>query len=342
MDRAASPAERARFQTFPQADLSAWLLPVCLLSAAPAWSAGTTAGTVIDNVASVSFDLGGVNTTQVSNTVSFTVLERVDVLVVLQSAQVVVAPNETDASLLFTLTNTGNGSDEFRLAVNDTLAGDDFDPVPAVPAIYFDTDSSGDFSAGDIPYQPGVNDPALAADASIDILLVNNVPGTVTDGQLGRSELTATSMTGTGLPGTTLAGVGDGGVDAVIGGSGGQVWTVGEYVVSDVAVSIFKSVTASDPSGGNAPVVGGTLTYTITVEVMNGGTAAASVFTDPIPANSTFVADSIRLNGGNLTDASDIDAGEFDSSGTPGVVVRLGNLVRADGVQTIEFQVTID
>ena len=307
-----------------------------------AGAAGTPAGTVIDNVAIVNFDIGGVNGTQNSNTVTMTVLERLDVVVTLQSPQVPVASNETSRSLLFTVTNTGNGNDEFELFIDSALAGDDFDPLPATPAIYFDTDASGDFTVGDVAYVPAGNNPQLAADESVDMLLVNDMPPALADGWLGRSQLTATSTTGTGLPGETLAGLGDGGLDAVVGGSGGTAAAFGEYLVSDVEVSVLKSVLVSDPFGGTEATTGATLTYTLTVEVINGGTATASVISDPVPQFSTYVANSISLNGANLTDAIDVDAGELDTSGVPTVVVRLGDLTLADGVQTIEFQVTID
>jgi uncharacterized repeat protein (TIGR01451 family) len=307
-----------------------------------AWATGTPAGTVIDNVATVNFDLGGVTNTLNSNTVTMTVLERLDVVVTLQSPQVLVASNQTNRSLLFTVTNTGNGDDEFDLVIDSTLSGDDFDPLPATPAIYYDTDASGDFTAGDVAYVSGGNNPVLAADESVDMLLVNDMPPALTDGWLGRSQLTATSTTGTGLPGETLVGLGDGGIDAVLGSSAGTAAAFGEYLVSDVDINILKSVLVSDPFGGTEPTTGATLTYTITVEVINGGTATASVFSDPIPQFSTYVANSISLNGANLTDIIDLDAGELDTSGQPAVVVRLGDLTLVDGIQTIEFQVTID
>ena len=47
-------------------------------------------------------------------------------------------------------------------------------------------------------------------------------------------------------------------------------------------------------------------------------------------------------NAAAVSDATDADAGEFDSSGVPTVVVRFGDLTQADGLQTVEFQVTID
>ncbi len=306
------------------------------------WATGTLAGTVIDNVAVVNFDIGGVNNTQNSNTVTMTVLERLDVTVTLQSPQVLVSANQANRSLLFTVTNTGNGDDEFELFIDSALAGDDFDPLPANPSIYYDTDTSGDFTVGDVAYVLAGNNPQLAADESVDILLVNDMPPALTDGWLGRSQLTATSTTGTGLPGETLAGLGDGGLDAVLGSSGGTTSVFGEYLVSDVSVNVQKSVLVSDPFGGTEPTTGATLTYTITVEVTNGGTATASVFSDPVPQFSTYVANSLSLNGANLTDVIDADAGELDLSGPPAVVVRLGDLTLVDGIQTIEFQVTID
>lgn len=322
--------------------LAGTLLAVCQLLAVPAWSAGTAAGTVIQNTAVVSFDLGGTTATQSSNTVSLTVVERIDVLVTLQNGQVFVAPSDVNRSILYTVTNSGNGSETIQLTMDSVLAGDDFDPLPAVPPIYFDTDASGDFTAGDVAYVSGSNDPVLAPDESVDILIVNNIPAGVVNGNLGRSELTATSATGTGNPGDTLAGQGDGGLDAVIGSSGGVAASVGEYLVADVAVTIQKAVTVSDPFGGSEVVPGATLTYTITVEVSNAGTATASAVTDPVPTDTTFVAGSITLNGGSLTDPIDTDAGELDTSGAATVVVRLGDLTQADGIQTVEFQVTID
>jgi len=310
--------------------------------AVPSWSAGTPAGTVIDNMATVSFDLAGTPLTVNSNVSSITVQERIDVVVTLQSPQIQVAANDTNRALLFTVTNTGNGTETVRLAIDSALGGDDFDPVPAVPAIYFDTDSSGDFSVGDVAYAAGTNDPVLAADATVDVLLLNDIPGTVVDGDIGFSQLTADSLTGTGAPGDVFPGQGDGGSDAVLGATGGTGNDTGQYVVGDVQITILKSVSVLNQFGGTEPIPGATLTYTVTVEVTNTGTATASVLNDPIPADTTYVPGSISLNSGALTDAIDADVGELDTSGAPTVVVRLGDLTQADGIQTAVFQVTID
>lgn len=313
-----------------------------LALSATASAAGTPVGTVIANTATVDFDLAGTPITLQSNTTTITVVERVDVVVTVQSPQVIVAANDSNRALLFTVTNTGNGGETFSLAIESVLPGDDFDPVPAASPIYFDTDGSGDFSVGDQAYAAGTNDPVLAADDSVDVFLVNDIPGTVINGNIGFSQLTATSLTGTGAPGTEYAGVGDGGVDAVIGTTGGQDSDSGEYLVSDVAINVVKAQSVADPFGGTEPIPGATIIYTITVEVTSAGTATASVLSDPVPTYSSYVANSITLNAAALSDATDADAGEFDTTGAPEVVVRLGDLTQADGVQTVVFEVTID
>lgn len=313
-----------------------------LFAAQSSLAAGTAAGTVIDNTAQVSFDIGGTSLSLNSNTVSITVDERIDVVVTLQSPQILVAAGDTNRSLLFRVTNNGNGGEGFALAIDSNLGGDDFDPVPAVPAIYFDTDSSGDFNAGDVAYTPGSNDPQLLADGFVDILLVNDIPLGVNNGEIGLSQLTSTSQTGTGAAGDVFAGQGEGGGDAVIGTSGGQAAASGEYLVSDVAVSIVKSVIVADPFGGTQPVPGATLTYTVVVQVTNTGTAGNSTVNDPIPVNTSYVPNSISLNATPVTDAIDGDAGELNLAGTPSVLVRLGDLTQASGNQTVTFQVTID
>lgn len=318
------------------------ILCVGLIISHPVNAAGTAVGTTIQNTANITYDLGGTPLAAQSNTTVIVVAERINVTTTLQSPQTLVAPNDTNRALLFTVTNTGNGDETFSLSIDSAIGGDDFDPVPAVPSIYFDTNADGIFNAGDQAYIPGSNDPLLSPDASVNVFLVNDIPGTVINGQIGRSQLTATSTTGIGPAGTVYAGQGDGGVDAVIGTTGGEASAIGEYLVSDVLISIVKAQLVSDPNGGSQPIPGATITYTITVEVTSAGVATASALRDAIPTFTTFVPASITLNGGALSDAIDADAGELDLSGPATVVVRLGDLTQADGVQTVVFQVTID
>ncbi len=305
-------------------------------------AAGTPAGTVIDSAAQADFDINGVRSSTTSNPVSITVDEIIDAAVVALTSQLLVSPGDAGQSLLFRLTNTGNGTESFQLDIDNTLLGDDYDPIAATPNVYFDSDDSGDLTIGDVAYAPGVNEPVLAADASISILVLNDIPPAQTNGERGLSQLRAAAMTGTGIRGTVLPGQGDAGVNALIGSSGGIGVASGEYLVGGVLLSVVKSVSVADPDGGTSPMPGATLTYSIDVDVISTGTAEGSVFSDPLPADTTYVPASLELNGTPLTDLPDGDAGEFLSAAGDEIVVRLGDLDQADGTQTVRFQVTIN
>jgi uncharacterized repeat protein (TIGR01451 family) len=306
-------------------------------------AAGTAAGTNIQNTAQVSYTVGGSPATASSNTTSVTVAEILDAVLTIASPTVTVAPSATAEELVFTLTNTGNGTEMFDLtALSAGVVGDDFDPTLAIPSIYFDTDNSGDFSGADVAYVAGTNNPVLAADASVRLLVINNIPGTVVNGNRGRSQLTAAAATGTGAPGTAFPGLGDGGVDAVDGTTGGDATLFGEYLVADVQLTAVKSQTIVDQFGGARPLPGARINYQVVVTASGSGTAAASAFIDLIPASTTYVAGSLRLNSAVLSDGADADAGEFASAPAPQVRVTLGDLTGASGPQTIEFAVTIN
>jgi len=292
-------------------------------------------------MATVDYSIGGAPQQVTSNVSTVVVGELVNVTMALQSPTVSVAAGAANKALLFLVTNIGNSIETFTLAGDSVLVGDDFDPTPAAPFIYFDSDSSGDLSPGDTPYVAGSNDPSLAADASVAILLVNDIPAGLPDGEYGRSELTATANTGTGAPGTVMPGQGTGGVDAVIGLSGGEMAVFGQYLVGDILLSAVKSQAVLDPFGGNQPIPGAAIAYQIVVTATGTGIATGVAFTDPIPASTTYVAGSLRLNGAPLTDAADADTGSFVLAPAR-VAVGLGNLTSAAGPQTIDFRVTIN
>ena len=152
-----------------------------------AHAVGVAAGTSIDNTAQVTYAVGAVNVTASSNTTSLRVAEILDVVVTLQTPSVPVLAGTTQQEMLYRVTNTGNGPETFRLQMTSVLGGDDFDPTAASPSIYFDTDGSGDLSPGDQPYTAGSNDPVLNADAFVTVLVVNDIPAGVVDGNRGFS-----------------------------------------------------------------------------------------------------------------------------------------------------------
>jgi uncharacterized repeat protein (TIGR01451 family) len=317
-------------------------LLLAAVSMAPAAHAvGALAGAQIQNTAQVNYAVGGTPATANSNTVSLTVNEILDVVATLQSGDVPVVPGATNQVVVVRVTNTGNGSETFRLVLNSVLPGDDFDPTPSSPAIYFDNDGNGVVSPGDTPYAAGTNDPTLAPDAFVRLLVLNNIGAALANGARGFTRLTAQSLTGTGSPGTAFAGQGTGGTDAVVGTTGAQSFAVGTYLVSDISVTANKTAVVTDSFGGSRPLPGATIAYQVIVTATGSGAAAASLFSDAIPANTTYVPASLRLNGTALTDAADGDAGQFLA--TPArVTVNLGNLTQAAGPQTIRFSVLIN
>src|SRR5262249_13260676 len=127
---------------------------VTLVASLPfaARATGTAAGTTIQTTATVSFSVAGTTTTTNSNATSVTVAEILNVTVTLQSPTVTTVAGATNKALVFRVTNTGNSNEAFALAGLSALVGDDFDPVPATPFIYLDTDASGDLSAADTAY----------------------------------------------------------------------------------------------------------------------------------------------------------------------------------------------
>ncbi len=316
---------------------------VLALASNHAHAVGVPAGTDITNVAEVTYTVGATNTTATSNAVIVTVAEILDVVVTRQSPlNTAVSASATQQEIVFTVTNTGNGPETFRLVMDSVIGSDDFDPEPSTPSIYFDTDASGDLSPGDLAYTAGTNDPVLNPDTSVTVLIVNDMPDTIVDGDIGITRLTADARTGTGAPGTLYAAQGVNGTDAVVGMSGALAAGTGQYQVAGVTVTAVKTQAVVDQFGGTRPLPTARINYTVTVQAVGAGSAANTVFTDNIPLNTTYVPGTLRLNSTPLTDTDADDAGEFISTPNARVSVTLGTLTQASGTQTIQFAVTIN
>jgi uncharacterized repeat protein (TIGR01451 family) len=314
------------------------LLCALVLCAPASWAAGTTAGTNIQATATATYvDGEGAAQAVESNTVALTVDELLNLALAGNDAGRVRTPSPAESAVLsYTLTNTGNGTEAFALAVDNAVAGDDFDPL--LVRIVLD-DGDGLHEAGvDPEYVPGSNDPVLAPDASRVIFVVNDIPSGLANGDIGISRLTATALTGSGTPGTTFSGQGDGGVDAVVGANGASATAEGQYEIAQAAASLSLSQSISDPFGGSSAVPGAVITYTATFAVSGSGEITETQVTHPIPAGTTYQPGSLSLDGSALTDADDADAGRFTGTQTE---VELGTLT-APTTRVIQLQVQID
>ena len=329
--------------------LAALLAAVVCLATFNAHAAGTPAGTPITNSATLTYSIGGqagVPLTAVAPLV--TVAEVINVVLTWQDGTPVsVNSPDPGKALAFLLTNTGNGQETFRLTRNNAIAGDQFDPV-SVPAgaVYLESGSQAGFQPtgpnADIAYVAGVNDPALAADASRTIYLYSSVPAGQATGALGYASLTGASTTAGApgaVPGATLTGLGQGGVDAVVGGSRAQAVAQGAYIVSGIALSVVKAVVAvQDPKGGALVMPGAVLTYRVTLALTGAGIANNLSFSDPLALATTFVPGSISVDGSARTDALDTDNASFAAGA---VAVVFGNTA-APATRVIEFKATVN
>lgn len=334
---------------------------------------GTGAGTRIDSTANMTFDVAGVAQPIVaSNTVTLDVNEVLDAVVVSQDASAVsVASGATGAWLSFSVANTGNGSEPFRLVVDVAITGDDFDPTS--PAIYIETNGTPGLqigAGGDTPYVIGSNDPVLVRDSSVSVYVAANIPVGLPQNALGRASLRAVPRTvfaeaGTDdpansafpLPGTAYPGAGDpalggGNVIAVVGStfaSGSlRLRAHGAYRVNAAVVTLNKTVTSvTDPGGGARLIPGAIVHYRIDVSVAGSDAAQGLVVRDPMPADLAYVASSLAvapLPAGQQADDDFAPTGS-DNTGFDGpnntVVVTLGNLVGGSTPVVISFNATI-
>lgn len=303
----------------------------------PAFAAGTLAGTDIDNIAEATYDTPSGPVTIQSNMVRIKVDELLDVTVVTTDpGDISTAPGATGNIQAFRVTNTGNGEEAFRLTANTGVGGDDFDP--ALTQIILDTNGNGVYDPGvDTVYVAGSNDPVLQPDQSRIVFVITSTPVAVTNGNRGTTNLLAAAVTGSGAPGTSYAGAGQGGGNAVVGATGADADANSFLAVQAASLSLVKSAIILDPFGGNRPVPGAVITYTLVASISGAGSLNNLVITDPVPAGTAYQANSITHEAAALTDAADADAGNFNGSR---ISVSVGN-VPTGQTRTVTFRTVI-
>jgi uncharacterized repeat protein (TIGR01451 family) len=325
-------------------------LACCLFSAGTALAAGTTAGTVITTTAAVNFIQDGVTHTLTAGN-SFMV-DRALNLVVTKTSDVNTAPTTSNVALSFLVSNTSNTSLRFALsAVSEATNTWTMNNV----RIYRDNDGSGIWDAGDTPYSDASTFGDLASNVSITVLIVADAPAGLTINQAAHYDLIAAAVdAGTLNASAATAGPDTPGVETVFldtAGSAagdaardGKHSATGVFSVSGAALNVVlnKTVAILDQWGGSLAIPGATLRYTIAATTTGGGTANNVVVSDPLPENTTFISNSLRLNNTALTEIADSDAGDVGATMPNAVTVKLGNLTSSSGIQTITFDVKIN
>jgi len=318
------------------------LLLCCMGSAL---AAGTAAGTLIRNTASIAYTSGGVPMTQQAAAIPVVVARLLSVRTTWQDATPTPSNSpDTLRVLTFAVTNTGNSLDTFVLARDNAVAGDQFDPIDAPQgSLWLENGLQPGLQVSgpnaDTPYAAGSNDPVLAPDATLIAYLASSIPPGYTTGATGRVSLQARSTLapGNAVPGNQLTV--QNGVQVVAGVGGARSAATGTYLVSVVAVGIAKSVAAvSDQQGGNRVMSGSVLTYRITVTASGTGSVSNVVVTDPLPADLAYVPGSLTVDGAPRTDTADAD----DSSFTGNTVRTVLPSLAAPQSRVIEFKARVN
>ncbi len=342
-------------------------LILAILSASnPAFAAGTASGTSVVNVATVDFQVGGVNQAQQSsNNATFVVDRKVNLTVAeVGNVTTTVAPGSTLQVTAFTLQNTSNAVLDFALTTAQQVGGtathggtDTFD-VTAVQ-VYRDNNGNGLIDGADAVVT-FIDE--LAADATVNLLIVSSIPAGLATGAVADVSLIATGREGggAGTLGAALVqttGANTAGVDTVFADTAGTNDGArdaahsdeDDYTVATAALTAVKSSNViSDPFNNTTNpkmIPGAVVEYCIAVSNAAGGAAATgvtindSLATASLNTTVAFVPGSIRL-GSTCTYASGTAGGTY-TAGTK--IVSSGAIasLAAGATTTMMFQVTV-
>jgi uncharacterized repeat protein (TIGR01451 family) len=338
------------------------LLAVTIAGASPALAAGTAAGTSITNTATINYQVGGVAQPSINDGDTFVVDRKIDLTVAESgTSTTVVVPNEQDTVTSFTLQNTSNAVLDFALTASQTAGGtaahggtDNFDVTGVT--IYRDTDNSGTFNAGDTVVT-FIDE--LAADATVTLFVVVDIPTGRATGDVANVRLTATAREGgaaatQGAALTQTSGANTAGMDTVFADAAGVADGArdaahsddDDFTVQTATLTLDKrSTIVSDPVNGTTDpklIPGAVVQYCIAVSNAAGGAAASSIaISDILPSTLTFVTGSIRLDGtvtGPTCNLDGVAGGSFASGTVSGTLAS----VAAGATRTLVFQATVN
>jgi uncharacterized repeat protein (TIGR01451 family) len=313
-----------------------------------AHAVGTASGTDINNRAVVDFQVGGVAQEPIESSptgnstpgagngedTSFVVDTRVDLTVAeLSGGATSVNPGQSDAATAFTVANTGNATMDFALSPANLTGGSLFGNTDTIQLnnLRVFVDANGN----DI-YDPGTDTATfideLAADGSVTVFVVADVPIASGNGDAGNIELTATAHDagGAGALGAQTAespGPDNPAVIEVVFGDAGEdgleVDADGYFIVSAELNVQKTSRVVSDPLNGTSnplAIPGAVLEYEITI-TNTGATDASGVrVTDVIDGNTTFFAgqyagEDVEITTGAGTSTCAADLNDVDGDG---------------------------
>jgi uncharacterized repeat protein (TIGR01451 family) len=360
---------------------------------AGAWAAGTASSTSITNQVTIDYQVGTVNQPQITDATTFVVDNLVDLAVsTLDGAIVDVSPGATAMVLRFQLDNEGNTTQDFLLSAVGLATGgpyatpfgnqnDAFDADTGTNPVRIFLDNTP--QAATSGYTPGAWEGVgtetpvtyideLAADNSVTLYIVIDIPAGQPDGDMAIYGLLAqvAGGGGAGSQGAAIAGDDSGsadtaGVDIVFGDAvgaddpdqtnpDGYHSSRSVYRIASATLAAAKtSQVVWDPinaASNPKAIPGARVEYTITVDNTGGSAANNVVITDPITLipNVAFFsgsASSANNDGSAMTIEYSTDGSSWSSSETSPVnYVRVthSSIRATDGQGTLVFQVTIN
>lgn len=340
------------------------VVSAAMMSASSAYAAGTTQGTDIDNTVTVDYEVGGVLQTQEEATDSFKVDRKVifDVVERPTTGTTSVAPGQTGQVTTFNVTNTSNDTLDFSLAGTQLSGGtaehggtDNFNVTGL--QVFVDANGNG-------TYEPGTDTATsiddLAADATVAVFIVGDIPAAQSNGDVAGVTLTATALNsdGSAITASTDADANTAGVETIFADTNadgntardgidfaGDDYTVGaaDLTVTKLSRIVSDGVSASNPKA----LPGAVVEYCIVVSNGAGAATATAVdVQDDIGAigNVTFDGTFTPATNGTAVSGDTCTPGGDTGTYTAGTDTVSGTLndIAAGETRTLVFRVTID
>lgn len=352
---------------------------IAMLCSAPAFAGGTAPGTDILNTVNVNYQSGSIQQSVIAATDTFKVDRKIifSLVEAATTGTTTVTPGQNEQVARFQITNTSNDTLDFSLAAvqqaTSTNAAHGGQHAFDLSTFTLFVDGNGNGT-----YEPASDTATVVDNLGLDqsrfIFGVGNVPLTAKNGEIAGMQLTATALESNGSAITAATDSTTNGAttvetvfaDALKSGVGGASAArdgidvaTDSYTVSAAALSVFKSSRIiSDGVSGERfkSLPGAVVEYCISVANAAGGALATNItISDIVPANTTYVPASIRINGTVATPGSgqtcaggtavtdsgaDADNGSF---GTPANTVA-GSLTDIAGgaSRALIFQATIN
>jgi uncharacterized repeat protein (TIGR01451 family) len=302
------------------------------------YAKGTSAGTVINNIATLDFVVDNQQQQIESNVASDTVAQLIDLHIdSLDTKDITIKKGEDLLPLSFQITNTGNGNDNIELSYMIDQKSD-FQINEMI--LYIDSNHNKQFDTEDQTAQKL----SLEADESRVFFLTSKA---IIEPKVSKRHNKCivtvkgrSTIGGSGERGKVHKDKGVKGVDAVDGEDGGIVETVGVWdYESSKLLFIKQTSTVKNRFGNSEPISGAIITYLVDISTPNSVTAKNVIYKNPIPKNTQYKKGSMHLNGKKLSDCKDSDQGLYDSKNNL-IKVDIG-CVAAGDKQQIQFKVKI-